>query len=199
MNFQTANIEEKCPRGKIALYVDGELAPREEIELEKHFAACQSCLNEVNLQKQMLAALDFAFDKKKEIELPKEFTKIIVTNAESNVSGLRSKKERRLAFLLCAVMFAVVLIGFGAETQKILKTFSQFSEQMIAVAGFVFHLLKGFVLGISLILKYFSQQILFNSPSSFLFIVAASIISLYALTRMIFRFNRQYFRGFQEK
>lgn len=199
MNLPTAENESNCPRAGIALYIEGELSPREELSIEKHLAECKSCLDELNLQKKMLSALDFAFEKKEEIEIPKDFTKIVVTRAESNVSGLRSKKERRPAFLLCGAMSLLVLVGFGKETNKILAAFTEFSEQVGAVAGFVFHLLRGVVLGISIILKYLSQQILFNSLPSFLLITGFSIISLYVLARVVLHFNRQYFKGLQEK
>ena len=96
MNRQPdAKIEEReCPRADIAAYIDGELTPREELALELHLAACPDCTGELNLQKQMLRALDCGLKDRTEIELPKNFAKTVATRAESNVSGLRSKEER---------------------------------------------------------------------------------------------------------
>ena len=191
MDLHTAKTEEICPRSEIALYLDGELTPAAEIALEKHFAECKSCLDELNLQKKMLSALDFAFDDKaEEIELPANFAKIVATTAESNVSGLRSKKERSLALFLCSAMFIAVILGLGAETEKVFEVFRTFAEQLIVVLGFVFHFIYGVTIGLSIILKFLSQQIVFNSAASLLIILGAFFVSFIALSRMVTRSDR---------
>lgn len=191
MDLQTAKTEEICPRSEIALYLDGELTPAAEIALETHFAECKSCLDELNLQKKMLSALDFAFDDQaEEIELPANFAKVIATTAESNVSGLRSKKERSLALFLCSAMFLAVIIGLGAETEKVFEVFRTFAEQFIVVLGFVFHFIYGVTIGLSIILKFLSQQIVFNSVASLLIILGAFFVSFVALSRMVTRSDR---------
>ncbi len=37
---------EECPRAQLAAYIDGELFPREELELEMHIPVCKSCAAE---------------------------------------------------------------------------------------------------------------------------------------------------------
>ncbi len=78
MNSQI--VEKVCPKSEIAAYIDGELSPRQELDLELHLAACRSCAEELNEQKKLLCALDFALEDESEIELPENFTKVIVTN-----------------------------------------------------------------------------------------------------------------------
>lgn len=190
MDLQSTKNEELCPRTNIAVYLDGDLSPSDEIALEKHFAECKLCLSELNLQKKMLSALDFAFDSKSEIELPPNFAKVVVTTAESNVSGLRSKKERLIAFFLCAVMFLMILIGLGAETEKLFSVFRGFTDQFVTVVGFIFHFVYGITVGISVILKSLSQQLVFSSVTSFLLILGVFFISFAALSRLIIRYNR---------
>ena len=88
------------------------------IVLEKHLAHCKSCLNELNLQKKMLSALDFAFSEgnnQAEIELPANFAKVVAVTAESGVSGLRRPEERSRAFFLCPGLFLSVIVGLGTE------------------------------------------------------------------------------------
>lgn len=189
MDLQTAKTED-CPHEEIAVYLDGELTPAAEIALEKHFAECKACLTELNLQKEMLSVFDFAFDEKSEIELPENFAKVVATTAESKVSGLRSKKERSLALFFCSAMFLAVMLGLGAETGKLFAVFKTFAEQVVAVLGFVFHFIYGAAIGFSIILKFLSQQIVFNSAASFLIILAAFFVSFVALSRMIARSDR---------
>lgn len=191
MNLQNVKNEENCPRAVIALYLDGELTPAAEIALEKHFAECKSCLDELNLQKKMLSALDFAFDDKaEEIELPVNFAKVVATTAESHVTGLRSKKERSTALFLCSAMFFAVILGLGAETEKVFEVFRTFAEQAVAVLGFVFHFVYGVTIGVSIILKFLSQHVVFNSAASLMLILGAFFVSFAGLSRMLVRSNR---------
>src|SRR5215207_7269746 len=99
MKPENAQIRTDCPRIEIAAYVDGELSPREEFDLEMHFAVCETCSAELNEQKKLLYALDFALENEDEIELPENFTKVVVATAESNVKGLRCPRERNRALV----------------------------------------------------------------------------------------------------
>ena len=112
--MQTEKNKNPCPRTEIAAYIDGELSPREEMDLELHFAVCGECAAEFNEQKKLLCALDFALDEKAEFELPEDFTKSVVVKAESNVSGLRRREERFRALYLCAILFLLII----ARTRK---------------------------------------------------------------------------------
>jgi hypothetical protein len=56
---------------------------------------CSVCADDLNLQKSFLNALDSSLDEETEIRLPKNFTKTVVANAESRVSGLRHPHEVR--------------------------------------------------------------------------------------------------------
>ena len=76
MQNQIEKFEESCPRTEIAAYIDGELSPSAEMELEKHFAVCKNCAAEFNEQKKLLCALDFAFEEKSNFELPENFTQV---------------------------------------------------------------------------------------------------------------------------
>lgn len=193
MSLQTAENRKPCPKRDISSYLDGELSPSAEIRLEKHLAVCTNCLDELNLQKKMLSALDFAFkDKndKAEIELPQNFAKVVATTAESRVSGLRRPEERFRAFFLCAGLFLMILIGLGAETGKILTALGNVTEQIGVLAGFVFHLLYDVAIGICVICRALSQQFIVSPAFSILLLICSFIISFIFLTRLVIRYNR---------
>ena len=187
---ETATIEKVCPTSEIAAYIDGELSSRAEFELEMHFAVCPSCKSKLNEQKKLLCALDFALDNEQEIELPANFTKIIVANAESKVSGLRRPQERFKALFICAALFLMVILGLGSETESVLHTFGKFGDQILAVGGFVFHLIYDFAIGTTIILRSLSHQVVFNSVVSVAFLVIFFVIFMFALSRLIVRYNR---------
>jgi hypothetical protein len=162
MENQTAKTNQNCPLEDIGLYLDGELSPRAELELEKHFAVCPACRNEFNSQKEMLLALDFAFDKGHEIELPKDFTKVVVIKAESGVKGLRSKKERSSALFLCSGLFFLITLGLGAENEKVITAVNDFGRHFIAILSFTCHLVLDVTTGAVVVLRCLSQQISYS-------------------------------------
>lgn len=183
-------VSKVCPTGEIAAYIDGELTPREELDLEMHFAICRSCAAELNEQKKLLCVLDFALEDESEITLPENFTKVIVTTAESNVSGLRRPQERFKAFFICAALTLLVLLGLGSETGTVIKTFWKIGDQILAVGGFALHLIYDIAIGTSIILRSASHHIAFNSTVSIIFLIGILFFGLMIFSRLIIRFNR---------
>jgi len=185
MSLQISNVGNNCPRSEIAAYIDGELTPREELELEMHFAACQICASELNEQKRMLFALDFALENEKEFKLPANFTKVVVARAESTVSGLRCPKERFRAIFVIASLFLLFLFGVGGEAKTVAETFLKFAEQILIVAGFAAHLIFDIAFGAAIILRSVCSQFVYNSAFSVLFLAASFFVSLFALSRLV--------------
>ncbi len=190
MDLPIVTTEEECPRTKLAAYIDGELPPREELELELHLANCKTCAAELNEQKKLLCVLDFALENERKIELPANFTKVIVTKAESNVSGLRSSKERFKALFVCFGLFLLVILGLGAETETVLNTFVKFTEQFFAVCGFAIHLIYDVSIGTAVILRSLGNQFVNNSAVTFAFFTAFLLVSVFALSRLFVPYNR---------
>ena len=182
MIMPTAAIEEFCSqRTDIAAYIDGELLPREELELASHLTVCGECRKEINEQKKLLCVLGFALENEKEIELPKNFTKIVVANAESKVSGLRRPQERSTALFVCAALFLLVLLGLGRETETVWNTFADFAEQFLVVAGFAFHLFYDIALGTAIVFRSVGSHLIYNSTVSLALTVVIFSFSLLAL------------------
>ena len=191
MDTQTARIEQVCSeRSDIAAYIDGELSPREELELEMHLAICRKCSAELNEQKKLLRVLDFALESEREIEMPADFTRVVVANAESKVSGLRRPQERAKALFVCAALFLLALLGFGGETRTVLNAFAKLAEQFFAVGGFVWNLIYSVAVGTAVVLRSLSHQIVFNFGFFFAVLIAFFIVSLIFLSRFVTRLNR---------
>src|SRR5436190_12740079 len=108
-----------CPIDEISAYIDGELDAAREFEMDLHFAGCQTCACELNEQKNFLRNLDVSLGHDREVELPPNFTKLIVANAESTVSGLRRPRERFNALFICSGLLLFVLFATGAEAGKL--------------------------------------------------------------------------------
>lgn len=190
MNPQSLHIENKCPRTELAAYIDGELLPREEIELEIHLANCHTCAFELNEQKRLLSALDFALEDEKDFKLPANFTKVVVANAESKVKGLRCPKERFNAVFVIAALFLLFLLGLGGETKSIAETFLRFGEQILAVGGFAMRFIFDIAIAASIILRTLSSQFVYNSAFSIVFFGAFFLTVLFALSRLFNRYTQ---------
>lgn len=188
MNSLTATIEKTCSqRSDIASYIDGELPASEELELEMHLAVCKECNEELNEQKKLLRVLDFALEGESEIEMPANFTQIVVANAESKVSGLRRPQERFKALFICAALFLLVLLGLGGETLTVVSGFGKIVEQFLAIFGFLWYLIYDAAYGTAIILRSLSQQIVFNSSVSFVVLLGLVFVCLIALSRFVTR------------
>jgi hypothetical protein len=189
MNFQDTKNSDDCPRADIAAYIDGELAPGEELELEIHLASCKVCAEELNEQKKLLCALDYALEEK-EFELPVNFTKVVVANAESRVSGLRRPKERFNALFVCLALFLVVFVGLGSEAKSVLFSSSRFVEQFLAVGGFITHLVYDIAIGTAVILRSLCFQFVFKSAISLALVAFVLGFSALVFSRLMFRCKR---------
>lgn len=190
MQNQTEKQKNLCPRTDIAAYLDGELSSREEMDLELHFSICKECAAEFKEQKKLLCALNFALDEKPEFALPEDFTKLVVINAESNVSGLRRREERFRALFLCASLFLLIILGLGSETEAVFSTFAVFIEQIFAVGGFVGHLIFDIAFALTAILRLGGGQFIHSPLFAILAFGVFFISSGYIFSRILTLFDR---------
>ena len=158
----------------IAAYLDGELAAEAEISFERHVTDCEICSERLNEQKRLLHALDFAFEDEKAFDLPKDFVKKVAVRAESDVSALNSKEERRRAFLITGLLFAAGVL-FGIASKKLgvfealftqikvlfgvfLRAFSrQFANEIVFSAFLVLLLLIFSIIALSVLFKKYRR------------------------------------------
>jgi anti-sigma factor RsiW len=179
-----------CPRIEIAAYIDGELSPREELALELHLAGCAVCSTELNEQKKLLCALDFALENEEEIELPENFTKVIVATAESNVRGLRCPRERNRALTVCAALLLLIAVGLGAEASKTFATFGALTEQFLAVGSFFVHFIHDISIAAAVIFRSFCLRFVFKSAVPAVMLGICFVASFLVFSRLILRHRR---------
>jgi len=166
-----------CPAREISPYLDGELAPDAELLLESHIAGCSTCLAELNEQKSFLQALAFSLENDADIDLPANFTKTIVTNAESSVSGLRAGTERLHAIIVIGALLVFVVFILGSDTA--FAPVSAVIDQTGAVLGFFGSLAFNFVFGTTVILRSAAAHIV--AVPAGLTILFASVFAFFAL------------------
>ena len=101
----------------VAAYLDGELDTAAGTRFEQHTKICAPCATTLREQRRLLCVLDAAFNgSQKQLLLPANFTEVVKARAQSDMSSLRHRSERKLAVLVCAGLAALsfALLGWQA-------------------------------------------------------------------------------------
>jgi hypothetical protein len=151
-----------CPSIDIAAYIDGELTPQAEMELERHLGNCAVCIDELNIQKQLVIALEGSL--RSVPELPKDFAKRVITNAESSVGGLRKTSERTSAMYVSAALFFIVLFTLGASAPGAFTAAFDVLARAFAVVSFLAHIIFDIGEGITILIRTFLSQPKLSTP-----------------------------------
>ena len=179
-----------CPSPDISAYLDGELSPSDELELELHIGSCRVCTDDINLQKGFLNALGSSLDEEKEIELPGNFAKAVVANAESRVSGLRQPHERRNAALICTALILFALFALGSNAEATFTAAASVAEKCFALAASVGHLVYDIALGSTIVFRSLASAFVLNSAAGLGFVLLLFVLSLYLFSRLLGDFRR---------
>lgn len=191
MSIEPTQHNDPCPNEVVAAYVDGELDPREESEFEEHMAVCAVCADAYSSQRELLLALDSIREEKAgDLTLPSGFTKTVAASAESNLSGIRSARERSRGFLICGSLLLLVTASFGAQDAFLGKTVVRIADRIVAVVGFAFHLFYEAGVGLSVVLGSFCNKYLFDSVVPLAVLLGSFVIASVILSRLVYRANR---------
>lgn len=174
----------ECSPDEIAAYIDGEMGSAREMEMEAHFAACAACSLELNQQKQFLCGLSSTLRHEGEMELPAGFTKLIVANAESTVSGLRRPTERYNAVFICVALLLFVLFALGSDSGRIFANVSTIFDQVGAVGGFFGRIVFSIFLGLAIIVRSVAGQFRVDVVMAVTFVAIVALVVLYVSRKM---------------
>jgi predicted anti-sigma-YlaC factor YlaD len=181
-----------CRSEEIAAYLDGELDTQAVALFDAHLKACRECAQELNEQRRLLCALDYAFGEgDSPLSLPKNFAQVVATHAESDMSGVRLRAEHVRALRWCAVLslvtFALLGASFRSSTLVPFKAAARFAASL---SGLAWNALYDAGAGLAVILRALGRRFIFESNS---FSLAASllfVIALALLPRLIVRYHR---------
>jgi anti-sigma factor RsiW len=187
MDSQEAKNQEPCPAADISAYIDGELAPDAEVRLEAHLAVCPSCLHKMNQEKGLLLVLDSTFDGPETFELPEDFSKVIVANAESRVSGLRRPRERVIAALVCLTLAFLSVFAFGNGSGRAFGALTSGLQSVIAVFSTAGHFVFDLSLGTAVIFRSLFSNFIMGSTASALVFAVVFLGAFFIFTRLFFR------------
>jgi len=180
---------DSCPSPDISAYIDGELSADQELQLELHMGGCRVCAEDLNLQKSFLNALEISLDEK-EIELPRDFTKSVVTHAESRVTGLRHPSERRRAALVFVTLILFAVLALGSNLGSALGAATSIAEKFVAVLVSVGHFCYDIALGSVIVFRSLVADFIFESGITAAIFLVVFVMSLLLSSRLLVRFHR---------
>jgi len=101
----------------VAAYLDGELDAVTAARFEHHTKTCGTCAAALGEQRRLLCVLDAAFGAaERQLQLPTNFTEVVKAHAQSDMSSVRHRSERKRAVIYCMGLAALsfALLGWQA-------------------------------------------------------------------------------------
>lgn len=176
-----------CQNQEVAAYLDGELDQHARSVFEEHLKQCRPCAAQLDEQKRLLNALDFALGdgEGSRLPLPKDFTEVITARAESDMSGVRRRSEHGLALRACAVLalVAFALLGGAALSESVIQPAYALARHVASIADVMGRVLYDAGAGMAVISRNVGGHLLFEAHplilvSSFLLALALALLLL---------------------
>ena len=180
---------EKCPVDDLGAYLDGELSADARDAIERHVASCADCNRELNFQKKILLALESPLSDD-DVELPKDFTKKVVVNAETRVNGLRRPKERLDALFIAVALLLFSLFALGTDARRTFGVVGAVFETMSAVVGTTAHFVLDMGIAGSVILRTLFVNAFSGISGAGIFAVVVFVILAAVFSRSILKQGR---------
>lgn len=185
------DFSEKCQLEDVAAYLDGELSEAGVNRFEDHLKSCLECANELRAQRQLLCTLDVAFNGTRSFQLPHDFTRIVTARAESDLSGMRNKHERRRALKLCAVLALVSFALLGAAARTVvfdpLSTLFRISRTVLQLA---WQAASEAVMSATVLMRVIVRAVLLDQNGLGLLMLVAFLIAISVLPFLLVKYHR---------
>jgi anti-sigma factor RsiW len=190
MNLSTNTCEE-CRTEDVAAYLDGELDGAAAESFEAHLKACARCATELRMQRQLLCTLDLAFSGPS-FELPRNFSRVVAVHAESDLSGMRKRSERRRALQLCALLALLAFALLGAASRALVF---QPARSFLRIAGSLLDLVARALYdagtGAAVIVRVVGRALILAPHGlGLILVVLPFLIALALLPRLIANYHR---------
>jgi anti-sigma factor RsiW len=179
-----------CRTEDVAAYLDSELDGAASASFEAHLKTCAPCATELRMQRQLLCTLDFAFSKPS-FELPGNFSRVVAAHAESDLSGMRKKSERRRALQLCALLALLAFALLGAASSALVfqpaRSFLRIAGSLLDLVG---RALYDAGTGAAVIVRVVGRAVILAPHGLGLILVLPFLIALALLPRLIANYHR---------
>src|SRR6266849_3797380 len=182
--------DHECRTEDVAAYLDGELDGAAAESFEAHLKACARCTTELRMQRQLLCTVDLVI-REPAGELPGNFSRVVAAHAESDLSGMRKKSERRRAVQLCALLALLAFALLGAASSALVF---QPARSFLRIAGSLLDLVSRALydagIGAAVIVRVVGRALIVAPHGLGLILVLPFVIALALLPRLIVNYHR---------
>lgn len=179
-----------CQSDQIAAYLDGELDDCVRILLEGHIEECSHCRADLAEQQRLLCALDSAFLDGSKLPLPRNFAKAVATHAESDMSGMRNRREYGRALVLCAVLAIAAFGSLGAASGVVFGVTRRIVYQVSEVLTLAWSAFYDLVSGLAVISRVASRGLIPDSQFAGVLAFVVLVLAVLLLSRLIANYHR---------
>jgi hypothetical protein len=154
-----------CQGEQIAAYLDGELDAVAGALFEQHLLACRMCNAELNAQRLFLCDLDATLTVAPDLPVPSNFAQIVAARAESDMRGVRDRREHKRAFRFCLglALASFALLGVAASKAVVFNGRTA-ANQVFGIFGLLWTTLYDAAVGLTVISRVISGGLIPESP-----------------------------------
>jgi anti-sigma factor RsiW len=183
--------EVACPAEEVAAYLDDELDGAALEAFEAHLSACAECATELRHQRQLLCTLDAAFTQPSRFDLPGDFTRVVAAHAESDLTGIRHRRERRRALQLCALLAlsAFALLG-AASGAVVIQPAGRLLRVVSGVSDLLWQTIYEATVGVGIILRMIGRAVVASPNGLGVIAVLVFLVAVSLLPRLIANYHR---------
>ncbi|HJZ79152.1 MAG TPA: zf-HC2 domain-containing protein [Pyrinomonadaceae bacterium] len=183
--------ENRCQLEDVAAYLDGELSGAGLTHFEAHLQTCGDCASELRAQRQLLCTLEVAFNGSRSFSLPKNFARVVTARAESDLSGMRNRSERRRAAKLCAVLALVSFALLGAAARTVVFDPIRSSLRITgSLIQLVWQAASEAAVSAAVVGRVIARAVLLAQNGVGLFLLAGFLLSVSFLPLLLARYHR---------
>jgi len=155
MESSGLKISQNCSPRPLQEYIDGELDQHQESALLEHISTCKTCNDELNFHKTVFGeSREFEND----IEIPLNFAEVVTTNAESQISGLRRRKEWIAALSVVAFLAFATLVLISFDVSRPLAASYLLIGKLAALLAMIGNFLGNMAIGVLVIVRVMIQS-----------------------------------------
>lgn len=181
----------ECKSQEIVAYLDGELEGAALALVEEHLAECSHCAAELEIERRLLRELDCTLSSDEALEMPKNFAQVVAARAQSDMSGMRDRRERRRAVSLCLMLavISVLLLGGAGVRESVFAPLRAIWKGAGVLLNFFGHVLYDAGAGFAVISRGVGGHLVFDSRLRGLLLILLFASALFMLRRLIARYH----------
>lgn len=189
--MSASNHKLSCQSDQIAAYLDGELDEAACVMLEDHLKQCAPCSAELSEQRLLLCTLDSTLNRGSSLPLPSDFARVVAARAESDMSGVRDRREHTRALQLCVGLAGISFVLLGVAAGKIVLSFAgKLVDHVASAVDLVWGVSHDAVTGFTIVSRVVGKGLIPGSLLAGFFAFLFLALALMLLSRLISNYHR---------